>query len=174
MRRVAATKSGPAFGSTPFIATIAVPQKKNGEIRTRYSHVPLSEKSNDDCFSPSFTRKVASDAESMNESKDACLLFRDETALDAILLLDARLPFVLAMTHSTSVPVPMHSTLNGFSSLELKGMFSGEAEDLAEMESSLMVEAGVPSVMGKAEALSTILLDVMGMTHSTSSPVPMH
>lgn len=38
MRRKDETKRGPAFGRTSFIATIAVPQKKNGEIKTPHSH----------------------------------------------------------------------------------------------------------------------------------------
>lgn len=40
MRRKDETKKGPYFGSTSFIATMAVPQKKNGDINTAPSHNP--------------------------------------------------------------------------------------------------------------------------------------
>lgn len=40
MRRNDATKKGPYFGSTSFIATMAVPQKKNGDTNTAASHNP--------------------------------------------------------------------------------------------------------------------------------------
>lgn len=38
MVRKAETKKGPHFGITSFMATIAVPQKKNGETSTAHSH----------------------------------------------------------------------------------------------------------------------------------------
>lgn len=38
-RRNAETKKGPALGRTCFMATIAVPQKKNGETSTPHSHI---------------------------------------------------------------------------------------------------------------------------------------
>lgn len=38
MVRKAETKKGPHFGITSFMATIAVPQKKNGETSTTHSH----------------------------------------------------------------------------------------------------------------------------------------
>lgn len=34
------TKKGPVLGKTSFIATIAVPQKKNGDINNPHSHTP--------------------------------------------------------------------------------------------------------------------------------------
>lgn len=40
MRRNAETKNGPHFGSTSFMATMAVPQKKNGDTSTANSQSP--------------------------------------------------------------------------------------------------------------------------------------
>jgi hypothetical protein len=54
MRRKDETKKGPYFGSTSFIATMAVPQKKNGDINTAPSHNPSAKHSlfddDDSCF----------------------------------------------------------------------------------------------------------------------------
>ncbi len=107
MRRKEATNNGPAFGSTPFIATIAVPQKKNGEMRSRVSStISITET----CTTPSglllLSRIVwpLSDDEAI--SPDQPLVF---------MALPANLPTTLdslsvrGTTHSTSDPVPMHS-----------------------------------------------------------------
>jgi hypothetical protein len=53
MRRKDETKKGPYLGSTSFIATMAVPQKKNGDINTAPSHNPSAKHSlfdDDDSF----------------------------------------------------------------------------------------------------------------------------
>jgi hypothetical protein len=54
IRRKDETKKGPYFGSTSFIATMAVPQKKNGDINTAPSHNPSAKHSlfddDDDSF----------------------------------------------------------------------------------------------------------------------------
>ena len=58
MVRKAETKKGPHFGITSFMATIAVPQKKNGETSTAHSHtnsnIPSSSSS-----SLEFSSKIA-------------------------------------------------------------------------------------------------------------------
>lgn len=45
MRRKDETKKGPYLGSTSFIATMAVPQKKNGDIKIAPSHNPSARQS---------------------------------------------------------------------------------------------------------------------------------
>lgn len=48
MRRKAETKNGPYLGSTSFMATMAVPQKKNGETNTVHSHSASARQGIDD------------------------------------------------------------------------------------------------------------------------------
>ena len=55
MVRKAETKKGPYFGITSFMATIAVPQKKNGETSTAHSHT----NSNIPSSSLEFSSKIA-------------------------------------------------------------------------------------------------------------------
>lgn len=45
MRRKDETKKGPYLGSTSFIATMAVPQKKNGDIKIAPTHNPSARQS---------------------------------------------------------------------------------------------------------------------------------
>lgn len=69
MRRKAETKKGPHLGRTSFIATMAVPQKKNGDTNTAPSHNASARHSIDDdddddvgsdCFSSVLTRHSTS------------------------------------------------------------------------------------------------------------------
>ncbi|GER34775.1 small nuclear ribonucleoprotein family protein [Striga asiatica] len=77
--RKAATKKGPVFGRTSFMATMAVPQKKKGDIRRPHSKA-----------TPANSNRAEPDS-SLNR-----LGFTDESPLGLT-------------THSTSDPVPIHS-----------------------------------------------------------------
>lgn len=91
-RRIAATKKGPVRGMTPFMATIAVPQKKKGDTRDAHSQSSLPVGEAETAASPSlFPSSFDAPAESAG---------RRGAASSA----------PASTKHSTSEPVPTQSS----------------------------------------------------------------
>jgi hypothetical protein len=100
IRRKDETKKGPYFGSTSFIATMAVPQKKNGDINTAPSHNPSAKHSLFDDDDDSFFFDIPSSSSVVRRHSTSCPVptqSRNSVSVDNCV----DLPVVLLLEHGT-------------------------------------------------------------------------